>query len=148
MPVGGRKVLVVSGGMAGVETAEYLVHRGNMVTIVKRQPVFAPEMERLNRFAVLESLQKAGVRTLSGKEALGVVEGGATAIDLATGEREIIEAEVVVFALGAKPDSTLADALEVQVRELYTIGDCNEPRITMEAILSTKGPWLGGDSSS
>jgi hypothetical protein len=40
----------------------------------------------------------------------------------------------VVVALGSKPVSSLAEKLDGKVAELYTVGDCNEPRRLEQAI--------------
>ncbi|MBI2909515.1 MAG: FAD-dependent oxidoreductase [Chloroflexi bacterium] len=133
-PVTDKKVVVVGGGMVGLEAAEYLAHRGNKVTVIKRSPRFAPDMEAHNRHATIQALSEAGVTLQARREALEAVEGGLLAIDLDSGQQTIIAADVVVIALGAAPDRGLAEAMESEVPEIYTVGDCNEPRIIMEAV--------------
>ncbi|MBI2906859.1 MAG: FAD-dependent oxidoreductase [Chloroflexi bacterium] len=129
-----KKVLVVGGGMVGCETAEYLVHHDNKVTVIKRTPRFAPDMEIHNRYALLQALNQAGVVLRAGRAATEAVDGGIMALDTESGKEVKMDADVVVIALGATPNRDLADALEDKVPELYTIGDCNEPRIIMEAV--------------
>lgn len=132
--VSNKKVVVVGGGMVGVETAEYLVHQGNHVTIVEMLPKLATDMEMHNRFAVLQSLRESDVIMLTRKEVVELGAEGITAVDRDSGEKTFIKGDAVVLAVGAIPNRELADALEGKVKELHTIGDCNEPRIIMEAV--------------
>ena len=47
---------------------------------------------------------------------------------------QLIKADTVVLALGAKADQELAKQLKNLVAELYTVGDCNEPRKIPNAV--------------
>jgi hypothetical protein len=47
---------------------------------------------------------------------------------------EWVYVDWVVVAVGTKSVRTLVDGLQVMVPELYSVGDCNEPRVIMEAI--------------
>lgn len=132
--VNNKKVVVVGGGMVGVESAEYLVHRGNTVAVVEMLPSLATDMERINRSALLQSLARAGVRMLTRKEVLRVTEGGIIAIDKKSGEKALVEGDVVVIAMGAVANNEISEAIKGEVAEIYTVGDCNEPRIIMEAV--------------
>ncbi|MBI2909509.1 MAG: FAD-dependent oxidoreductase [Chloroflexi bacterium] len=129
-----KKVVVVGGGMVGAETADFLAQFDNQVTVVSRRPAMAYDMEVHNRRSLLNALKEAGVAMFTGKEVVEVTESGVTAVDRVNGEKSFIAGEVVVFALGATPNRDLADALQGKVPELYTIGDCNEPRIMIEAM--------------
>ena len=54
------------------------------------------------------------------------------------GERQVIEADSVVLAVGSKSESSLHDALAGMVPEVYMAGDCLYPGNIMSAI------YLGG----
>jgi selenocysteine lyase/cysteine desulfurase len=51
-----------------------------------------------------------------------------------TAKQHIVKGDLVVFAVGAKPQRVLADALEEKGIEVHTVGDCNEPRGIMNAV--------------
>ncbi|MFH1484537.1 MAG: FAD-dependent oxidoreductase, partial [Chloroflexota bacterium] len=129
-----KRVIRVGGGMVGVETAEYLVHQGNCVTVVEMLPKLAADMEMHNRFGALQALKEAGATMLPNKEVVKVTKKGVATVDKESGKEAFIDGEVVIVAVGAAPQRDLADALEEKVSELYTVGDCNEPRIIMEAV--------------
>ncbi|MBI2910229.1 MAG: FAD-dependent oxidoreductase [Chloroflexi bacterium] len=129
-----KRVIVVGGGMVGVETAEYLAHCGNTVTVVEMLATLASDMEMHNRFGVLQALKEASVTVLTRTEVVEVVEGGIIAVDKDSGEKGFIQGDAVVFAIGAVANRDVAEALEGKFAEVYLLGDCNEPRVIMEAV--------------
>jgi len=50
------------------------------------------------------------------------------------GNRQIIKADTIIYAVGVKSDKSLAEELEGKVPALYRIGDCLEPRDIEAAI--------------
>jgi pyruvate/2-oxoglutarate dehydrogenase complex dihydrolipoamide dehydrogenase (E3) component len=120
--------------MIGAETAEFLAEQNNRVTIVEMLPGIALDMEALNRKGLMDALKEKGIEMLTGREVVEISPKGVIAIDKDSGEQQLIEAEWVVLAMGAKPAETLANALEGKVPELYRAGDCREARTIMAAI--------------
>jgi len=51
----------------------------------------------------------------------------------ADGERKVIPVDTVVIAAGGRPGIRLADSVRTVVGEVFTIGDCVEPRSILEA---------------
>lgn len=129
-----KKVVVVGGGMVGCEVTEYLLESENKVTIIEQLPSVASDMEPFHRFGMLELFKVSDVTILTRRKAVGITKRGVRAVNLDNGQEELVEAECVVIAVGARPVNALLDALEGQVPELYSVGDCNEPRVIMEAI--------------
>jgi NADPH-dependent 2,4-dienoyl-CoA reductase/sulfur reductase-like enzyme/rhodanese-related sulfurtransferase len=111
------RAVVVGGGFIGLETAENLRHRGFDVTVVELgQQVLAPldlEYARL----VEGHLERNGVRMLLGDGVAGFrqAEGGALVVDTRSGKA--LPADVVILALGVKPDVTLAKAAGLTIGE-------------------------------
>jgi 2,4-dienoyl-CoA reductase-like NADH-dependent reductase (Old Yellow Enzyme family)/thioredoxin reductase len=129
-----KRVLILGGGTVGCETAEFLAERGNEVTIVEMLSRAAIDMERLNRRGLLDRLAELEVKILVGKNVTDISDDGAAVTDVRTGAAERLSAEQVVVALGAKPVSQLAEVLDVEVPELYVIGDCAGPRMVIDAV--------------
>lgn len=50
------------------------------------------------------------------------------------GQRIVVEADTIVLATGAIPNSQLANVLKGEVSEIYLAGDCAEPRRIRDAI--------------
>jgi 2-enoate reductase len=57
-----------------------------------------------------------------------------SAVVESNGAKKALEADSVVMATGFTWDPTLRDRLEGKVPELFTIGDCAEPRNIQAAI--------------
>jgi NADPH-dependent 2,4-dienoyl-CoA reductase/sulfur reductase-like enzyme/rhodanese-related sulfurtransferase len=112
-----RRAVVVGGGFIGLETAENLVHLGFEVTVIQKLPQVLgpldPEFARL----VEEHLKRNGVRLLLGDGASGFrqVEGGS--LEVVTTSGTVLPAEIVILAIGVRPDVTLARAAGLEVGE-------------------------------
>jgi pyruvate/2-oxoglutarate dehydrogenase complex dihydrolipoamide dehydrogenase (E3) component len=50
------------------------------------------------------------------------------------GKRETIEADSIIPAMPLAPNTGLVKSLGGKVKELYAIGDCNEPELVVGAI--------------
>ncbi len=50
------------------------------------------------------------------------------------GGRQTIEADTIITAMPLTPNSELLKTLEGKVPEVYSIGDCREPHLILEAI--------------
>jgi NADPH-dependent 2,4-dienoyl-CoA reductase/sulfur reductase-like enzyme/rhodanese-related sulfurtransferase len=100
-----RTAVVVGGGFIGVETAENLTRRGLATTIVELAPqVLAPLDPELASLVDAE-LRRHGVDVRLGRSVEAV---GPASVHLSDGD--VLPADVVVFAIGVRPDTTLASA--------------------------------------
>lgn len=129
-----ERIAVVGGGLLGCEVAEYLLESENMVTIIEQLHSVASDMEPSNRFGMLEHFKERNVVILTRRKAARITESGVQIANLSNGQEELVEADQVVIAVGVKPVNALAGVLEGMVPELYSVGDCNEPRVIMEAV--------------
>lgn len=129
-----QKVAVVGGGMIGCEIADYLLESGNTVTIIEQLPAVASDMEPMHRFRQLEIFKDKNVAILTNRKVTAITAKGIKALNPDSGKEEMIEADLVVVAVGAKAVDTLINALEGNVPELYPVGDCSSPRVILEAV--------------
>ena len=129
--------VVVGGGFIGVETAENLVHRGIPVTLVEALDQVLAPLDPEMAIPVADELRRKGVELVLGSGLKAIYED---AVELADGSR--IRADLVVLAIGVRPDTTLAKmaGLEVGARggilvnamnqtsdpSIYAIGDAAE----------------------
>jgi NADPH-dependent 2,4-dienoyl-CoA reductase/sulfur reductase-like enzyme len=128
----GKEVLILGGGMVGLETAEFLSAKGCRVTVVEMLPKPAADMEGTTRALLLERLPASGIAVrLSTK--VEQVRDGRVWVESAEG-KVCLEAETVVLALGAQPNGEILQALKGKVSPLFPVGDCLEPRRAREAI--------------
>lgn len=125
-------VLVIGGGLVGLETADFLAARHKRVTLVEMLPEVGADMDILARSMLLERLRARGVeihtdtrvKRLTPSEAIAERDG-----------REVhLPIETVVLAIGVRPNRKLADALAGSALRFHTIGDALETRGALEAI--------------
>lgn len=139
-----RTAVVIGGGFIGVEMAENLRHRGLAVALVEAtDQVMAPldpEMAAL----VHDRIRERGVDLRLG---VSVVAIGPQEVTLADGDR--LPADVVVAAIGVRPDVALAQAAGLEIGErggiwvdehlrtsdpaIYAVGDAVEKVDALDA---------------
>jgi nitrite reductase (NADH) large subunit len=138
----GARVVVIGGGLLGLEAAHGLAKSGAQVTLVHLMDQL---MERQLDPAAADMLRHAvearGVEVLLAAETARVVGSGrAEAVELKDGRRLV--ADLVVVAVGVRPNATLAahagiavnrgimvdDGLETGAPGVFAIGECAEHR--------------------
>lgn len=132
-------VTVIGGGLVGLETADLLVAaRGCRVTVIEGLPALATGMARNNRFDLLQRLERAGMRSLTGT----IVEGfEADLLVLRNGERRwtVETGDVIVHAVGPVPNRDAVPALEAAGIPYVLVGDCNRPSDFLDGI---RDAWM------
>jgi len=135
-----RDVVIVGGGLIGVEITEALVQRGCRVTMVEMMSqtlrILDPDMVRL----VEQHMESHGVRVLTDTR-LEKIEGdrAVQAVQTSAGP---MPADMVVLAIGVRPNVTLAQAAGLEIGstgaikvddhmqtsdpDIYAAGDCVE----------------------
>ena len=132
---------IVGAGTTGMETAEYLARRGVKCTVVKRRPEIGKRLDPLAKALLLRRLESLGVDVRTGVEVVRFetdAQGRTTVIARPWPHQEKapelhFPAETVVIAMGLRADRSLADGLAGRPN-VYTIGDCVEPREALDAI--------------
>ena len=120
MPIG-KDVVVVGGGLVGVEMAEFLAERGRRVTVLESGEKFGMEMAHPRRARALHEARTHGVEFVAKAE---LVRIGASTVDVRVGDEDrTIAADVVVLASGVVPDPSVADALTAEGFDVRVVGD-------------------------
>jgi NADPH-dependent 2,4-dienoyl-CoA reductase/sulfur reductase-like enzyme/rhodanese-related sulfurtransferase len=111
------RAVVIGGGFIGLETAENLIHRGFDVTLVEMgDQVLAPLDQEMAR--VVEGyLERHGVRLALGDGVAGFKQGANESLEVLTQSGKVHPADIVILALGVRPDITLAKAAGLDVGE-------------------------------
>ena len=128
----GERVAIIGGELVGCETAEALADQGKKVTILRRGPEMAARVSPAVRQLLLERLAAKGVVMLTGVRYQQFAERGVLIIR--EGKEQTVEADMVVLAAGARPNTELYAALQDKVAEIHLVGDSVEPRRIMEAL--------------
>ena len=125
MPVG-KRVVVIGGGLVGLELAEFLAERGRQVTVLEEAPRFGLEMAHPRRWRALHELRELGVELVADAR---VREIRAADVEYERAGNEegptvaSATADTVVLAIGLGPNTSLAEALAESGVEIESIGD-------------------------
>lgn len=140
VPVG-HKVVVVGGGLVGVETADLLIDQGKEVIILEMLDKLAPDAGSANRIYFEDRFSQNRVESILNAKVLEIDKGGITYLQ-GGWTRRIMGAETVVIATGVRPNDRLWDRLGGRSGlKIFRLGDCLQPRNALEAIY--EGSKLG-----
>ena len=107
---GARTAVVVGGGFVGLEVAENLLHRGVQVAVVEALPQVMAPLDPEMVVPVHAVMRDAGIDLRLGS---GVIAIGEKDVTLADGA--VLPADVVVAAIGVRPDTELAKAAGLRI---------------------------------
>jgi NADPH-dependent 2,4-dienoyl-CoA reductase/sulfur reductase-like enzyme/rhodanese-related sulfurtransferase len=112
-----RKAVVVGGGFIGLEMAENLVHRGIAVTIVELASQVMPPLDPEMAEYAKQRLESRGV-TLALADAVSEFgQGNNGSLMVHTKSGKIYEADLVVLAIGVRPETALAREAGLELGE-------------------------------
>ena len=111
------RAVVVGGGFIGLEMAENLVHRGFDVTLLQKPDQVLTPLDPEFARIVEAHLRKHGVRLALKDGAAGFkqTENGAITVETISGNT--YPADVVILAIGVRPDVTLAKTAGLEIGE-------------------------------
>lgn len=121
MPLG-KQVVIVGGGLVGLELAEFLLARGRQVTVLEPGTHPGPELPIVRRWRVVEAVTAHG--TLKLKATVREITRDAVLWQDAKGVEQSTPADSVVLAIGAEADDRVATALAACGVPVHRIGDC------------------------
>lgn len=130
-------IIVVGGGMVGVEVAETLIAnaRGNIcVNIVEMADDFAIDLAPINRFPLLQRLQSANVRFIPSAKVNQITEEGVVITKQDGTDKVFNNIDHIILACGAKSVDKLYSDLQTSGKNIHIIGDAKSPRKALEAI--------------
>lgn len=111
------RAVVVGGGFIGLETAENLVHRGFEVTLLQKPPQVLSPLDPECARIVEAYVKRHGVLVAHGDEVIGFKQNPKGAIDVETKSGKTYPADVVILAIGVRPDTTLAKKAGLKIGE-------------------------------
>ncbi|HOW64892.1 MAG TPA: FAD-dependent oxidoreductase [Candidatus Paceibacterota bacterium] len=135
-----RDVVIIGGGLIGVETTEALVHCGCRVTIVEMLPQILGMLDWEMARLVERHMESHGVKIMTDTQ-VTALEGDDRVCGVST-TRGSLPADMVILAIGVRPNVDLAraahlalgptggiqvdDTLRTNDPNIYAVGDCVE----------------------
>lgn len=134
-----KKAVIVGAGLIGVEMAEALVHKGIEVTIVEAMDkVLAALLDDEISDITAKHMVSKGVKLKLGQKIVSFAGQGGK-LHSATTDKETLECDIAIIAIGVRPDSKLAKEAGLKIGQFGNI-EVNEH-------LQTSDPdiYAGGD---
>jgi len=130
----GEHVLIVGGGMVGIETALAVADKCKQVTVVEMTDDAMANLTPDELTIYPERLKRDGAVIKTGKRLTAVSDKAITVCDR-FGRQEEIACDSVVLAIGIRSDRRLLDELARESGiEVFEAGDCVNPRKILDAI--------------
>lgn len=152
----GKRVVILGGGLVGLELAVFMGMLGREVTVIEKMPELNDGGNNLQGLALSGEIERYGIRISVATMASEINEKGV--VGIFTGEplppknpmpfalpqyqpirssgTMLFEADTVAYAVGQKPLWNEALALRECAPEFYQIGDCVAPRNIYQATSS------------
>ena len=139
---GGRAV-VIGGGLLGLEAAYGLVRRGMQATVVHLMDVLMERQLDASASSLLqEALTARGVETVLSASSQEILGAGGKVVGLKLADGRVLACDLLVMAVGIRPNASLARAAGLQVGRgvvvddtmrtsdpsIFAIGECAEHR--------------------
>jgi len=129
----GKTVVVIGGGLVGVECALHLAKQGKKAAIVELLPDIAGDANFRYARTYRWELEKERVQVFTGTKCLAVTEDGVEA-EGPGGERLAIPADTVVIAVGLRARTEEAESLRDCAPVFIPVGSCVAPGQVQAAI--------------
>jgi len=112
-----RRAVVVGGGFIGLEMAENLIHIGFEVTVLQRLPQILGPLDPEFAVTVEEFIKARGVKLElnDGAAAFEQLDSGAIKVKTDSGKEHL--ADIVILAIGVRPDTALAKTADLEIGE-------------------------------
>jgi nitrite reductase (NADH) large subunit len=138
----GARAVVIGGGLLGLEAAYGLVKGGAKVTLVHLMDrLMERQLDARSADMLAREVEARGVEVLLGAET-AKVEGIRRVEGVRLADGRVIEADLLVVAVGVRPNTNLAraagidvdrgivvgDGLQTSVADIHAIGECAEHR--------------------
>ena len=127
-------VLVVGGGMVGVEASEYICekHPDAHVTILEMKKNIDDGESPANLVSTMTRIQTLPITALTETKLVSVEDG--VVVEKAGETQNLGKFDFIIYATGSKPDPSLYVAIRETRKETYLFGDASSVAQALEAV--------------
>ncbi|TFH25816.1 MAG: CoA-disulfide reductase [Bacteroidia bacterium] len=113
-----KNAVVIGGGFIGLEMVENLKERGLDVTLVEKLNQVMPPLDTEMARLVERYLRKHGVKVELSDGVAGFQKGKMGGLEVLTDSGKVYPADVVIMAIGVKPELSLAKMAGIEIGQL------------------------------
>jgi NADPH-dependent 2,4-dienoyl-CoA reductase/sulfur reductase-like enzyme/rhodanese-related sulfurtransferase len=113
-----KNAVVIGGGFIGLEMVENLVHRGLDVTLIEKLNQVMPPLDTEMARIVERYLSKHGVKVELGDGVSGFRKSKSGSLEVLTDSGKVHPADIVVLAIGVRPETELAKMAGIEIGKL------------------------------
>ena len=135
-----KSAVIVGGGFIGLEMAENLVHRGLSVTVLEMLDQVMPPLDPEMALPVQQHLEAHGIKIALGDGVAGFETNDAGQVVVKTKSGAAHPGDLVVLAIGVRPETALAKCAGLELGERGGIKVNDQMRTSDPAI------WAVGDA--
>jgi 2,4-dienoyl-CoA reductase-like NADH-dependent reductase (Old Yellow Enzyme family)/thioredoxin reductase len=128
----GRRVVIIGGGLIGLETAEFLSDQGKEVTVVEMLKQVAADVGPSTRWGFIARISEK-MTLLTSMQVVEVKEKSVVVADLHQSEKEI-PADTVVIAVGLISSNGLRKDLEQSDIKSFVVGSGKTPGLLAQVL--------------
>ena len=121
----GERVVIIGGGLIGVETGLHLCNLGKQVTVLELLDNVARDASELSRAALIAAAEKSGMKIITGAKALEITDSDVTYEK--DGVSISVSADTVLFAVGMQPAERYYFDLYDKAPFVALVGDAKAP---------------------
>jgi 2,4-dienoyl-CoA reductase (NADPH2) len=132
----GKRIVLVGGGLVGLELAEFFAERRRQVTVLEPSAFLGAELSVVRRARVLHLLRNSGVQLFTGACLTSIT--GSSVLYRCANEDRSVAADQVIISLGATNNTQLEQQLASSGIAFSAIGDGHEVGFIEGAMLSAR----------
>ena len=133
--VPGGNVVVIGGGLVGMEVAEYFAQKGSRITVVEMKDAILSEMGMLRKIGTQMAMAQEDITVLLSTTCKRI-EDGQVVVE-SEGAEKTLPADAVIMAIGSRPRPVqeLEEACKRLNIPCFVVGDAKAaPRLALDAI--------------
>ena len=117
-----KEIVIIGGGLVGIEIAEFLIERRRRVTVLEPSATLSPELSIVRRARVIHLLREHGCDMLTKADVSHIDKAGVHYKH--DEDMHCVKADQVIIAQGADADTRVSELINEAGYAVTTIGDC------------------------